>query len=87
MEYQSAISLAIDNIEDIEALIDDNQKVYSYRFRYELVQSALIIPCWRGSSRSRPDFAKRYRGEHPSAMSRCLIRCGVSFHVTASETV
>ena len=42
MEYQSAISLAIDNIEDIEALIDDNQKVYSYRFRYELVQSALI---------------------------------------------
>lgn len=42
MEYQSAISLAIDNIEDIEALIDDNQKVYSYRFRYDLVQSALI---------------------------------------------
>ncbi|MGG3282037.1 permease prefix domain 1-containing protein [Paenibacillus solani] len=42
MEYQSAISLAIHNIDDIETLIDDNQKVYSYRLRYELVQSTLI---------------------------------------------
>ncbi|ANA78999.1 hypothetical protein C7121_13705 [Paenibacillus glucanolyticus] len=42
MNYQSAISLAIDNIEDIESLIDDNQKIYSYRYRYDLVQSALI---------------------------------------------
>ncbi|KOP66933.1 hypothetical protein AMS62_18075 [Bacillus sp. FJAT-18019] len=42
MEYQSAISLAIHNIDDIETLIDDNQKVYSYRLRYDLVQSTLI---------------------------------------------
>ncbi|KOR82257.1 permease prefix domain 1-containing protein [Paenibacillus solani] len=42
MEYQSAISLAIHNIDNIETLIDDNQKVYSYRLRYELVQSTLI---------------------------------------------
>ena len=40
--YQSAISLAIENMEDIEALIDDNQKIYSYRFRHDLFQSALI---------------------------------------------
>lgn len=40
--YQSAISLAIENMEDIESLIDDNQKIYSYRFRHDLLQSALI---------------------------------------------
>lgn len=42
MEYQHAVSLAIKDIEVIDNLIDDNQKIYINQFRYDMAQNALL---------------------------------------------
>ncbi|GAB6926738.1 hypothetical protein JCM10914A_07210 [Paenibacillus sp. JCM 10914] len=42
MDYQSAVSRAIETIENIEEFIDDHHEVYIYPFRHDLLQSALI---------------------------------------------
>ncbi|CAM3412982.1 MULTISPECIES: permease prefix domain 1-containing protein [Paenibacillus] len=42
MDRQAAIRLAIDGIEGIDDLLDDNPRMYVTRYRYELLQSALI---------------------------------------------
>lgn len=42
MEYQHAVSLAIQDIEAIDNLIDNNQRVYVNQFWYDMIQSALL---------------------------------------------
>lgn len=42
MEYQHAVCLAIEDIEAIDNLIDDNQKIYINHFRYDMTQNVLL---------------------------------------------
>ncbi|MCM3259707.1 permease prefix domain 1-containing protein [Paenibacillus lautus] len=85
--YQSAISLAIENMEDIESLIDDTRKFTATVSVMTSFRAPLFIPCWPGSLPFRPGFCQTDMGEHAPLVFGCINRCGVSFHVTASETV
>lgn len=42
MDYQQAVCLAIEDIEAVGNLIDDNLNIYINRYRYDLVQSTLL---------------------------------------------
>lgn len=42
MDYQQAVCLAIEDIEAVDNLIDDNLNIYINRYRYDLVQSTLL---------------------------------------------
>ncbi|PAD74980.1 permease prefix domain 1-containing protein [Paenibacillus campinasensis] len=42
MDYQEAISQAIRDLDDIDSIIDDKQTVYIHRYRYDVMQGALL---------------------------------------------
>lgn len=42
MDYQGAISQAIRDLDDIDSIIDDKQTVYIHRYRYGVLQAALL---------------------------------------------
>lgn len=42
MDYQQAVCLAIEDIEAVDNLIDDNLTIYMNRYRYDVAQSTLL---------------------------------------------